>query len=146
MKKLFLAICLFMLVGCAKDTTPKVNVCKQGEEEITLVSVGDEIQTMTQTDAYTFQELSVSASFMEKEDHQQQILNNYKALYTNVTKGLDITMNIENETVIFTISLDFTTADYTELKNAGILMDDDIKYVSLDDTIKAMNLTCTIKE
>lgn len=142
MKKIILACLLLCLVGCAKNNTPITNVCTNNSKEVTLISVGNEIQTMVEKDTYTFQELSVTASFMEKEDHQQQILENYKALYQSVTKGLDITMEVEEDQVVFIITFDFTQADFSELKALGILKDDQINYVGLKETIDAMNLTC----
>jgi len=145
MKKLLFVI-LLCLVGCTKEEPLVTNVCQGGNGEVTLVSQGNKIQKMTEQDAYTFEELSVTASFMAKEENQKQLLENYKALYASITKGLDIRMEVEETQVVFYITVDFTQADFTELAKLGIITNADVKYINLEDTITQMNLTCTPKE
>lgn len=146
MKKIWLVTLLLCLVGCSKDETLVTNVCQGSNGEVILISLGNELQTMTEQDIYTFEDLSVTASFMSKEENQQQLLENYKALYASITKGLDITMIVEETQVVFNITIDFTIADFTELANVGIITDPSVKYISLEDTIEQMQLTCTKKE
>lgn len=147
MKKVLLAfVVMFSLAGCAEEQ-PVTNVCQSNAGgEVVFVSVGNEIQTMTEYDTYTFEDLSVTASFMAKEENQQELLDNYKALYATVTKGIDITMDVMESGVTFTITIDFMQADFNELKNLGILADADIEYVGLEETIAQMQLECTVQE
>lgn len=143
MKKcLIAALSLLCLVGCGKEETPITHVCKSDDGQVTLVSIGNEVQTMTEEDVYTFDELSVTASFMSSEEHQEELLNNYKALYSSITQGLVITMEVKESEVIFYITIDFTQANFEELASLGIVASEKVDYIGLEETITQMNLVC----
>lgn len=147
MRKTIIALTILLcLTGCSSEE-PVTNVCQSNSgKEVTLVSLGNEIQTMIEEDVYTFEDLGVKKTFMEDQTNQDKLLNDYKDLYANVTKGLNITMEVTETGVIFTISVDFTQADFNELKTLGIIANADIDYVGLEETISQMQLNCVIQD
>lgn len=141
MKKIWVAslAALMLFSGCSKNQEGKTTVCKGKQDEYNVVSFyseGDKIITQTEQDVYTFEELEMSAEDAKDTEYMDTLLEAYRGLYEDITKGLEISIETDETHVIFKLTLDYTVADFDELAALDII-NQGIDYVSLKETIEA---------
>lgn len=130
---------MMLLCGCSGDSKPKTTTCTAKDGATTVfVSEGDKVITQTEQDIYSFADLALTAEDAANKELMDELLANYKDIFVQegITKGIDITYEVKDEKVIFTIVLDYTKADMKELEDAEIVDDVDSDYISLKATIE----------
>lgn len=140
-------VAVMLLSGCSKNQEGKTTVCKGNQDETDVVifySEGDRVISQTEQDVYTFDELEMSLEDAKDTEYMNALLEAYRGLYEDISKGLEITVETDETHVIFKLTLDYTVADYDELAALDII-NSGIDYVSLKETIVAFekeDMTC----
>ncbi len=144
MKKIVVIACAFLLLtACSEDNTPKTVTCqgKNGAADtVVFESEGDKIVTQTMNIVYSFEDLDIDEEKAKDEELMEKVLKRFKSEYKDITKGLDIKMDVDekNSQIVFEVKLDYTKADKAQLKEAGLLADDKADVVSLKETVKGL--------
>lgn len=149
-KTVIAGLALLCLCGCTSNPKRTLTVCrKEGgslEEEVTLLSQGDVLLAQCENDAYRFEDLGIKKSDLDDENLRKQLVEDYQKVY-DLGDCLEVTMNITNTHVVFTITLDYTKADYARLFEMKVLDEIPEEYISFHDKVQHFenesSLTCT---
>ena len=146
MKKLIMALSVFMLAGCSGGGETTTTVCTGNisgiEIETTFEANGDQVSTQVSINRTDLSALGVT------EEDLQPTLDLMGETYEGIA-GLSYDYKFEGETLVETITVDYNEADMDVLEENGIVdfgsQDAAIKYISLEDSIEAMEamgMTC----
>ncbi len=140
MKKIVLCLCL-LLVGCSnKETT---TVCALTQENVkvvnTIVAQDDKVIKQTLENEINYKNLELT-----KED-VVGLANEYVDSYD--LEGLSYSFEVNEQHLLETITIDYSTVNIQELMNIGLIESiDDAKYISLKETLTTLKDTGFICE
>lgn len=140
MKKIILCLCL-LLVGCAKKET--TTICALTQENVkvvnTIVAQDDQVIKQTLENEINYKNLELT-----KED-VIELAGEYVDSYD--LEGLNYSFEVNDESLLETITIDYSTANIQELMNIGLIESiEDAKYISLKETLETLKDTGFICE
>ena len=140
MKKIALCLCL-LLVGCSnKETT---TICAFTQENVkvvnTIIAQEDKVIKQTLENEIHYKNLELT-----KED-VVELANEYVESYD--LEGLNYSFEVNDEHLLETIIIDYSTVNIQELMNIGLIESvDNAKYISLKETLTTLKDTGFICE
>lgn len=140
MKKMILCLCL-LLVGCSKKESTTICALTQENAKIvnTIISQDDKVIKQTLENEINYKNLELT-----KED-VVELANEYVESYD--LEGLSYSFEVNEEHLLETIMIDYSTANIQELMNIGLIESvDDAQYISLKQTLTTLKDTGFICE
>lgn len=140
MKKMILCLCL-LLMGCSNNKT--TTVCALTQENVkvlnTIVAQDDKVIKQTLENEINYKNLELT-----KED-VVELANEYVESYD--LEGLSYSFEVNEEHLLETIMIDYSTVNIQELMNIGLIESvDDAQYISLKQTLETLKDTGFICE